>query len=123
MTRPDWKYKNFIPLDPEIERMSYNHDNIETFNVEVFKRKLAEDPYKPRKDWGILSTNKHRNFTYHFVITAALVARFCIEGGLSLDDAYTTSDYYIQKADVATTDGEIATLYNEMMLDYAEKMK
>ena len=26
MTRKDWKYKNFIALDDDIERLSYNHD-------------------------------------------------------------------------------------------------
>ena len=128
MAKPDWKYKDFIPLDPEIERMSYNHDieiyeAVKAGKVEWIEQKLKEDPYRPRKDWGILSTNKHRNLTYHFVITAALVARFCIEGGMSLDDAYTTSDYYIQKADQSLTDSEIAQLYCEMMMDYAQKMK
>ena len=126
--RKDWKYKNFIALDENIERMSYNHDieiyeAIKAGKMEWIEQKLQEDPFKPRKDWGILSTNKHRNFTYHFVITAALIARFCIEGGLSLDEAYTTSDYYIQKADVATQDSEITNLYYEMVMDYAMKMK
>ena len=128
MTRKDWKYKNFIALDDDIERLSYNHDieiyeAIKAGRIEWIKNKLKVDPFKPRKDWGLLSLNKHRNFTYHFVITAALIARFCIEGGLPLDDAYTTSDYYIQKADVAQTDDEITSLYYEMVMDYAEKMK
>lgn len=126
--RRDLKYKNYISLDENIERKSYEHDieiyeAIKAGRIEWIENKLKTDPFKQREDWGVLSTNPHRNFTYHFVITAALIARFCIEGGLPLDESYTTSDYYIQKADLTTRGEELTSLYREMVMDYAEKMK
>ena len=126
--KKDYRYKNFIPLDDNIERLSYDNDiiiyqAIKSGKVEWIDEKLKREPFVPRRDWGILSPNKHRNFTYHFVITAALIARFCIEGGLPLDDAYTTSDYYIQKVDLTTRDEEITAIYYDMVIDYATKMK
>ena len=126
--RKDLKYKNYISLDDAIERKSYEHDieiyeAIKAGRIDWIENKLKTDPFKKREDWGILSTNEHRNYTYHFVITAALIARFCIEGGLPLDEAYTISDYYIQKVDLTTRGEQIAELYKEMVMDYAYKMK
>lgn len=39
---------------------------------------------------------------YHFVSSVALISRFCVEGGLGHDTAYTLSDIYIQRADKCT---------------------
>jgi YesN/AraC family two-component response regulator len=60
---------------------------------------------------------------FHFVITTALVARYCIEGGMDLSDAYSLSDFYIQKADKCTRISAISDLHADMCLDYAERMR
>ena len=52
-----------------------------------------------KKGLGKLSDNALQNFKYHFVITTAIVARYCIKGGMELPKAYSISDFYIQKAD------------------------
>lgn len=47
------------------------------------------------KQLGHLSDNNLRNLKYHLTITIALITRFCIEGGLPPETAYTLSDLYI----------------------------
>lgn len=60
---------------------------------------------------------------YHFVITTALVARYCIEGGMELSTAYGLSDFYIQKADQCRTPKEVSDLHPVMCEDYTKRMK
>ena len=60
---------------------------------------------------------------YHFVTAVALVARYCVEGGLGHDTAYTLSDIYIQRADKMKNIEELIDLFGEMELDFAERMR
>lgn len=72
---------------------------------------------------GTLSPDPIRNIMYHFVTSVALVSRFCIEGGMEHDTAYTLADIYIQKADAMRDVNEVILLFREMQLDFAERMK
>lgn len=72
---------------------------------------------------GILSKNPLRNLKYHLITTIALITRFCIEGGLPLNIAYSLSDTYIQQLDLATTPEMISFLHRDLIYDYATKMK
>lgn len=71
---------------------------------------------------GILSDDKLRNLKYHFVITIALVTRFCVEGGMEMEAAYTLSDLYIQKADKCHTAEGIHKLHHEAVLEFTNQM-
>lgn len=72
---------------------------------------------------GTLSPDPIRNIMYHFVTSVALVSRFCIEGGMDHDTAYTLADIYIQKADGMRDVNEVIMLFKEMQVDFAERMK
>lgn len=72
---------------------------------------------------GTLSNDPVRNVMYHFVTAVALVARFCIEGGMALNTAYTLSDIYIQRADKLNDAEKIIDLLGEMQLDFTERMR
>lgn len=72
---------------------------------------------------GVLSDDPLRNLVYHFVTSVALVSRFCIEGGLGHDTAYTLADIYIQRADKCRSEDTLKELFREMQLDFAERMK
>lgn len=72
---------------------------------------------------GRLSDNELSNIRYHFIVTAALVTRFCVEGGLEMETAYTLSDYYINKVDKCIGVAEINALNRTMVIDFAERMK
>lgn len=41
-----------------------------------------EKPMHEKEGMGTLSTDKVQSLKYHFAISAALVARYCIEGGM-----------------------------------------
>ena len=62
---------------------------------------------------GVLSVNPLRNLKYHFIVTIALVTRFCVEGGMEMETAYTLSDLYIMKADKCSTEAELHKLHKE----------
>ena len=72
---------------------------------------------------GILSKQPLTNIKYHFIITAAMLTRFCVEGGMELERAYRLSDFYITKMDLCRVIEEVVDLHHVMVQDYAEKMK
>ncbi|MCR4794820.1 MAG: AraC family transcriptional regulator [Ruminococcus sp.] len=72
---------------------------------------------------GTLSNDPVRNVMYHFVTAVALVARFCIDGGMDHNTAYTLSDIFIQRADKLNDVDRIIDLLGEMQLDFTERMR
>ena len=85
-------------------------------------RALCKEPFHEKTGLGVLSEDGMRNIRYHFVITAAIIARNCIEGGMPMPDAYGMSDYYIRLADEAAGKEEITEIHEEMCVAYAERM-
>lgn len=72
---------------------------------------------------GRLSCDPLRNEIYHMVVNAALTARRCMDAGMPNEIAYTLSDIYINRADRCRTVQEVKKLNDEMVMDYAERMK
>lgn len=83
---------------------------------------LEEEPFKDRTGLGRLSDNKLQNMKYHFAIKAALIARYCIDGGMALASAYQLSDFFISKADRAKNIDDLSELHNIMCIDYTMRM-
>ncbi len=75
------------------------------------------------KGTGKLSKDPVRNIRYHFIVSVALITRYCVEGGLEMEIAYTMSDYYINNVDMCNTVAEINALNREMVMDFANTMK
>ena len=71
---------------------------------------------------GILSNDPLRNLRYHFIVTIALITRFCVEGGMEMETAYTLSDLYILKADKCMTEKDIHALHKEAVLEFTRQM-
>lgn len=71
---------------------------------------------------GMLSKKPLKNLQYHLVITIALITRFCIEGGLDQESAYSLSDLFIQKADLCTSEKEITMLHQTMVNEFTKRM-
>lgn len=123
----DLLYREFIQRENDLLRAPYNPE-LEFYSViksgDVEKtRELCAQSLLTKPGLGTLSTNDIRNIKYHFVITTALVARYCIEGGLELSAAYGLSDFYIQRADTCKTAEEVANLHPIMCVDYAKRMR
>lgn len=72
---------------------------------------------------GVLSSNPLRNMQYHLTITIAFITRFCIEGGMDFEAAYTLSDVNIRKLDHCTSPQDVTLLHHELIFDYAMRMK
>lgn len=85
--------------------------------VKMLATPLCSDGY------GVLSKDLLRNLKYHFAISAALIARFCIKSGMTTETAYHMSDYYIMKADESNTQEEIHNAHMEMIENYTVKMR
>ena len=106
------------PLAPEMDF----YETIRTGNLRKIKN-LLNEPFHEKKGLGVLSDDPLQNLKYHLTITIALVARFCISGGLSQSESYSLSDYYIRMTDEAQTPEEITDIHNEMCIHYTELMQ
>ncbi len=73
--------------------------------------------------YGILSNDAVRNIQYHLAISAAMIARFCIRGGMTPKDAYHLSDIYIMKSDKCRNIAEVHAVHNEMLEGYTRQMR
>lgn len=71
---------------------------------------------------GKLSSNPLRNIKYHLIITISMITRFCIEGGMQPEAAYTLSDIYIQQIDNCLEIEEVIVLHKEVVYDFTERM-
>ena len=71
---------------------------------------------------GILSNDPLKNLRYHFIVTIALITRFCVEGGMEMETAYTLSDLYIMKADNCSREKDIHALHKEAVLEFTRQM-
>ena len=74
-------------------------------------------------DERMLSKNALKNAIYHFVLSASAISDACNESGMGQTEAYTLSDLYILKADECMTIDAVCRLYEDMCLDFAERMQ
>ena len=127
-TNTTLNYKLFIQRQEEFIRDDYQNEFKQYFRVKNGEVEAARDRFKiARKKFtegrGTLSDDPLRNLVYHLVVSAAVISRMCIDGGLDRDTAYTLSDIYIKKADEAKEQEEVLDLMGEMQVDYATRMR
>src|SRR5574344_858411 len=72
---------------------------------------------------GKLSDNELNNMRYHFIVSVAMITRFCMEGGMPPETAYTLSDLYIRKADKCHAEESITDLHDTMIFDFTTRMQ
>ena len=116
-------YQEFIRREDSTNRAPYNpelefYSIIQNGDIEQVKELCKASPLKDKKGLGLLSEKPVNNIRYHFVITTALVARYCIEGGLDVATAYNLSDFYIKKSDTMKSVEDISELHAFMCIDY-----
>ena len=96
---------------------------IKTGDVKRVEKLCKEEEFHKKQGLGVLSKNALRNMKYHFVISAAMIARVCITGGMQLSESYEMSDYYIGRADLADSIDKISVIHDEMCIAYAKRMR
>jgi len=120
-------YQEFLNREYEIIHAPYQEETafLETIKSGNIKKlqQLLDVPFHKKEGFGTLSKNALQNLKYHFTITTAMVARYCISGGMSQAESFSLSDYYIRLADEASTLSEISEIHDEMCLNYAKKMR
>ena len=105
---------------PSIEYSFYNA--VKTGDMEYVIKNCKEDAFIHLEGTGVLSRNTLQNIKYHFVVTTAMITRYCIDGGLEPEQAYRLSDFYILKMDSCSTVRQVADLHHEMAKDFTGKM-
>jgi len=127
-TDRDLNYRLYIQRSDGFTRSPFQNElsyyrTIQAGDVEGVKQRFETVRKNFFAGKGTLSDDPVRNIVYHFVTAVALVCRFCVEGGLPHDTAYTLSDIYIQRADKLNDVEKIIDLFLEMQLDFAERMR
>lgn len=72
---------------------------------------------------GILSSDTLRQLKNTFIVTATLVSRAAIRGGMDVNDALSLSDAYIQKNELLSSVESIENLQYHMVFDYTERVE
>lgn len=123
----EWSYKEFIMREDNISHAPYGPEfdfYIAVKSGDIDKvMKLVENAFTEKTGLGQLSDDPLRNIRYHFIITVAMIARYCIDGGMEHEAAYRLSDFYIQLADQCTSIEKISRLHSTMTIDYTKRMK
>lgn len=72
---------------------------------------------------GILASNALRQLKNTFIVTATLVSRSAIRGGLDTNEALSLSDSYIQKCELLNSVDGITNLQYRMVIDFTERVE
>ena len=128
MLKNQWSKKEIEDSEYEIHHRALSEEYsffeaVKDGNIEAVSKNLKEEAFTNPEGMGILSKNPLTNLKYHFVVTVALVTRYCIDGGMETEQAYRLSDFYIIHMDACSTTQEISDLHHEMALDFTGKMR
>lgn len=91
-------------------------------DMDAVQKNCKKDAFINPDGVGVLSTNPLTNIKYHFVVTVAIITRFCVDAGMEMEQAYQLSDFYILKMDSCNSIDAINKLHKTMAIDYTEKM-
>ncbi len=106
----------YAPFDRE---MAF-YESICSGNME-FVKMFAEPLFC--EGCGTLSRDPLRNMKYHFTISTALIARFCVGSGMTPEQAYSLSDVFINRADECTSIESVRSVHDEMIEEYTKQMR
>ena len=123
-------------MNKELERLllqqqedNYFHTSLE--NEYRFYRRVqqgdlsvleGEMQIEPLEGFGRLSSNPVHNMKYHLIILIAMLTRFCAEGGLPVETAYTMSDMYIRQIDQSYEASQLSAIKREAITQFTKTM-
>ena len=122
-------YTNTIDLENDgflhkdiSEEIAFFH-SVYAGDMDAIHKNIAERRFRDNEGVGRLSVDPILNLKYHFVVTAAIITRGCIEKGLEAERAFRMSDFYIRKLDYVRNADEIEKIHDDMVLDFTGKMR
>ena len=78
--------------------------------------------FAPAISEGTLAKEQLRQHKNIFILSATLVSRAAIRGGMDVNDAFSISDFYIQRCELLYSLNDITNLQYRMILDYTERV-
>lgn len=72
---------------------------------------------------GTLASDQLRQVKNTFIVSATLVSRAAIQGGMESEDALSLSDAFIQRCELLNSLYQITNLQYHMVLDFTERME
>lgn len=125
----DIEKENIIKSDNERDNdsMPYNAFDVENRMLDMVMRgdtAALSNLFKnmPSIRSGLLAQRQIRQSKDIFIVTATLVSRSAIKGGLDVSTALSLSDSYIQKCELSNEFDYINELSYHMVMDYAERV-
>ena len=91
--------------------------------IDAVQDNCSRGAFENMEGVGQLSEDRVTNLRYHFVVTAAMLARFCMEGGMAMEEAFSLSDEYIRRMDCCNNMAEIVYVHDQMALDFVCRMR
>lgn len=127
-TNKDLNYRLYLQRTSGFTRAPFNKEFeryklIQSGDVDAVRKAINSSKADYLDGKGMLSKDAVRNVMYHFVVSAALMSRVCVEGGMAHDEAFTLSDIYIQRADECASVKQIIALQSEMQIDFTKRMR
>lgn len=126
-TQQSAKRMNVVPADVQ------EHPNVHnSFDAEQqLLRMIRKGDCAGLRQWfasapairgGTLAADQLRQIKNTFVVSATLISRAAIQGGMDVEDAFTLSDAFIQKAELLNTPNQLTNLQYHMVLEFAERV-
>lgn len=126
-TGKELNYRLYVQKMNGFTRSSFSREmsryiSIQQGDVENVRKTFEKVRKNFNEGKGTLSDDPVRNIRYHMIVSVAVIARVCVEGGMSHDEAYTLGDIYIRRADICNDYEGILDIFAEMRIDYAQRM-
>ena len=120
LSEVEFRNREYMITHLSYDREMEFYQSVKMGNVEETMRL-----FKPLTSEGLgkLSDDSLRNIKYHLVITIAFITRYCIEGGLPMEEAYNLSDIYIQRVDKCGSEQEVNAIHREVVDTYVRTME
>ena len=123
----DWYRSEFVNHEMleehrKLENELTFYDAIANGDIEFVKENCNDNTFTNPSGMGKLSNNPLQNIRYHFVVTTAMITRYCLNGGMEQEKAYNLSDFYILKMDSCQTIQEISKLHDSMCIELCTEM-
>ncbi len=136
--------QQFLKAKLEEEKVSYNFDTDaagpseqrDIHNTLALEQTIANfvrrGDTSALKEWmatipavrgGVLAADQLRQIKNTFIVTATIVSRAAIRGGMDVSDALILSDAYIQKCELLNDLERITNLQYHMVFDYTEQIE
>lgn len=102
------------------EREIAFYESVRSGNLETVKNLFTP---LGGEGFGRLSNDPLQNLKYHLVVSIAMVTRFCINGGMTPEEAYSMSDVFILQTDQCRTADEINDVHYRMTVEFTKRMR